>query len=65
MVSETTEDGTPVADLQAELQELKAEMAEIKKGIRAIVSLCDAPHWTAARRWDIRDRGLKLIRSRS
>lgn len=48
-------DGTPVADVLAENRELQAEVAELKRTLRTIRNICDAPHWTADRRWRIRD----------
>lgn len=51
----TATDGTPVSDLQEELRELKVEMAEIKRRLRTIANMCNAPHWNADRRWKVRD----------
>lgn len=49
-------DAAEVTDLQAELAEARGEIARYKQALRAIRFLCDAPHWTAKRRWTIRDR---------
>lgn len=52
---ETDSDGTPVVDLKQELTELKLENALLRRHLRTIVNYCDAPHWTAKRRWQVRD----------
>jgi hypothetical protein len=53
--SDRAPDGTPLADLQEELRELKAELAGAKKRLRTIVNMCTTPHWNAERRWKVRD----------
>ena len=53
------EDGTPVSDLQSELRELKAQVQVMKQCFRAIGNLCNAPHWTAERRWRIEELARK------
>lgn len=51
----TLEDGTPIEDVVSELREARAEIAQLKQTLRAIRNLCDAPHWSADRRWKVRD----------
>lgn len=50
---ETLPDGTPIEDVVAELKEAKAEIARLRKLMLSINALCNAPHWTAERRWKI------------
>ena len=49
------DDGTPIKDLQAELEERRAEILRYKALCRTITNICNAPHWSADRRWKIRD----------
>jgi hypothetical protein len=51
-----TVDAQEYADLQKELEEAHAQMANWKRAFREIRNMCDASHWTAKRRWAIRDR---------
>lgn len=34
-------------------------MDEVKKLLREIQALCENPHWSSNRRWDICDRAIK------
>lgn len=49
------DDGTPVAEVLQELRERRAEVAALKKTLRTIQNLADAPHFDSERRWKIRD----------
>ena len=42
-----------VADILAHKRELQAEISDMKSRLRTIANLCNAPHWTAARRLKI------------
>ncbi len=46
-------DGTPVSDLRAMITELQQEVADLKRTLRTINYLCNAPYWTSDRRWEI------------
>lgn len=53
-----------IRDLLSTIPELQAEVSRYKKVLRSIKALCNAPHWTAERRWKIEtladDRDLLL-----
>jgi uncharacterized coiled-coil protein SlyX len=41
------------SDMSEQITEANAELARNKQTLRAIVALCNAPHWDAKRRWKI------------
>jgi hypothetical protein len=43
-------DGTPISDIFEHNRELAAEVAELKRRMREIVSVCQMPGFTAAAR---------------
>lgn len=55
-------DGTPVSDILEHNREMAAELARVKGVARTIQNLCDASHWTPARRWRVRDLALSIHR---
>ena len=46
-------DDDEIRDILASIPELQAEVSRYKKALRSISALCNAPHWTAERRWKI------------
>jgi len=46
-------DDDELRDLLSTITELQAEVSRYKKVLRSIASLCNAPYWTAERRWKI------------
>jgi len=48
-----TIDDDEIRDIFASIPELQAEVSRCKKVLRSIAALCNAPHWTAERRWKI------------
>jgi len=67
MSKQTLPDGTPISEVLAQLDELQADRMAMKKEVRTalftIINLCEAPHWTAARRHQIRDIAAALRKS--
>ena len=48
-----TIDDAEIRDLLSTIPELQAEVSQLKKVLRSITAMCNAPHWTAERRWKI------------
>jgi DNA-binding XRE family transcriptional regulator len=49
------DDGTPIRDVLADNADLRAEVSRLKGILQTIHNMTTAPHFTAERRWKIRD----------
>lgn len=48
-----TIDDEELRDLLTSIPDLQAKVARYKQLLRSIAALCNAPHWSAERRWKI------------